>query len=101
MACILPDLLMNDTETSLSELSTIAPLLLHSLIPIFHFSHVSCVSDVILEEFGIKFIPFNQIGLSLAHGLRKWKFGARMGKASDKMEAKIVNQAEGWRARGK
>jgi len=49
---------------------------------------------MILPEFGIEFIPFNQIGLSLAHGLRKWKSRAGMGTASKKMEEKIVNEAE-------
>ena len=56
---------MGNTETSPSELPTISSILIYLLILVFRFPHISCVSDMILKEFGFEFIPDNQLGLSL------------------------------------
>ena len=96
-------LLIDNAETSLSELPTITPILLHFSIPIFRFPEISGVSDMILKEFGFESIPFDQIGLSIAHildlglfelrahsrlarGVGTW---ARMTSVSERMGVKI------------
>lgn len=79
---------MEDTETSFSMLFTLAPFLLHFLIPIFPFSHVSCVPDMILKEFSIEFIPFKQVRLAFPMSW-EWKFGAGMGMGTKKLEARV------------
>ena len=56
---------------------------------------------MIMQEFGFESIPLNQIGLCLAHVLRKWKFRVRIEKASKDMVAKVLNEAESGGTRGK
>ena len=80
------DLLMDDTETSLAELSTIAPILFYLLILICRFLHISCMSDMIWKEFCFEFVPYNQIGLNLVHVSDMGLFGSR---AHSKMAKRV------------
>jgi len=75
--CVFPDLFIDNPGTPSSKLPTIAPILLHVLIPGFLFRYISCVADVMLKEFGFEFIPYNQIRLSLVHVLCLGLFGSR------------------------
>ena len=85
MASSSPDLLIDGTETSGAEFLTISPILLDPLIPIFPFLHISCMSNAILNEFRLEFVPFNQIGLNRVHfsNLRLFRYRARSGLAKE------------------
>lgn len=61
------DLLMDNPETSPPNFSTIAPFLLHSLVPTFRLRRTSRVPDVVIKEIGFELIPLNKIGLNLVH----------------------------------
>lgn len=58
---------MDNPETTPPKFSIIAPLLLHLLIPTFRLRCISRVSNVVRKEIGFELIPFDKIGLNLAH----------------------------------